>query len=398
MYVQACVWIVAQVLYLNVISGFSHGKHSDVKTILVFGGNGMLGASTVERLIQENHTLVLVNRGNWYWDTGKSVRPHVRHLQCDRMQSLQRCAGLQHFIWSLDSPPMFDAVIDFSAYHAFEISEALNMMNGKIKRYIYISSDSVYEVCNKSHSGFTREDDAVRPEAKVDRERYSANDDYGNRKLECEEVLRSQADSGGIPYVALRLPDVVGTRDNTYRWWIYQLWVRLARYLDTPLSVPRRHWNQPMSLVYAADVAQTIIDVISWGEKVDNQVFNLAMDETPTLVNFLHHLMDALDMEKMKIEEDDREDAFHLYPSVRLGPVDTNKAKKLLNWQPTSWKDVVDLTVKFYEDAIKRPDFERARNDVVRIVQQHLTKDPMAVIRGIRTVYNFNIGISHDEL
>ena len=35
-----------------------------------------------------------------------------------------------------------------------------------------------------------------------------------------------------MPYVTLRLPDVIGPKDNTYRWWIYQTWMRLADHLD----------------------------------------------------------------------------------------------------------------------------------------------------------------------
>ena len=39
------------------------------------------------------------------------------------------------------------------------------MLEGRFKRYIYISSDSVYEVCKmKHHEGYSTEQDAVRPE------------------------------------------------------------------------------------------------------------------------------------------------------------------------------------------------------------------------------------------
>lgn len=377
--------------------GQDHVKND--KTILVFGGNGFIGAVTVEKLLRGNYSVVLINRGNWYWDTAETVKPYVKHVKCDRMQSLQRCAGLQHYIWSLEAPTMFEAVIDFSAYHVFEINEALKMLEGKIKKYIYISSDSVYEVCNKTHSGLTREEDAVRPESKAEREHFKRKDDYGNRKLECEEELQKQASSStGVPYISLRLPDVVGPRDNTYRWWIYQLWIKLVDYLDEPLSVPKRLWNQPMSFVYVNDVADVITDCVSSGLNIYYNAYNLALAETPTLTQFLHGLMDSLNLEDIEIFENPDEEGFYLFPSVRSGPLDTTKAKKLLNWNPTSWIDVLDHTALFYEKAILEKKFHAARKDVIRTIQQHLSKDPTKVMRGIRDKYGLTFGSSHDEL
>lgn len=369
------------------------------RTILVFGGNGFIGAATVEQLLRRNYTVVIINRGNWYWDSGETVKPFVKHLQCDRMQSLQRCSGLQHYLWSTDAPSVFEAVVDFSAFHSFEIIEALKMLDGKIKRYIYISSDSVYEVCNKTHSGLTREEDAVRPGSTSERDLFKLRDNYGHRKLECEEELQKQANQGtGVSYISLRLPDVIGPRDNTYRWWIYQLWIKLSEYIDTPLSVPKYLWKQPLSFVYVNDVADVISDCISSGQDIYNNAYNLALTETPTLVQFLQGLMNVLDIEDIDITEDPDVDGFRLFPSVKSGPLDTTKAKRLLNWNPTSWIDILDHTTEFYEEAIKDAQFDVARKDVIRTMQQHFSRDSAKVMRGFRDKYDLTFNSGHDEL
>ena len=369
------------------------------KTILVFGGNGFIGSATVQKLLRVNYTVVVINRGNWYWDTAETIKPFVQHIKCDRMQSLQRCAGLQHYIWSVEAPPMFEAVVDFSAYHAFEISEALSMLKDKIKKYIYISTDSVYEVCDKKHTEPTREEDAVRPADKDERELFRQKDDYGNRKLECEEELEKQATSGtGVPYISLRLPDVIGPRDNTYRWWIYQLWIQLAEYTDEQLSVPKELWNKPLSFVYVYDVADVISDCIKSGEDIYNNAFNLALTERPTLVQLLHGIMNSLDVEDIDIRENPDEEGFRLFPSVKLGPLDTTKARRLLNWNPTPWIDVLDHTVQFYEEAILEMKFDNARKDVIRTIQQHFSRDSAKIMRGIKDRYGLTFGSAHDEL
>jgi hypothetical protein len=40
----------------------------------------------------------------------------------------------------------YDAVIDFSAYNSNVVKDALEVLQDRIKLYLYISSDSVYEV------------------------------------------------------------------------------------------------------------------------------------------------------------------------------------------------------------------------------------------------------------
>lgn len=400
------IYIYMTSMCMEFSSGFSASKHHSStgenrdKTILMFGGNGFIGSATTERLLEKGYSLILLNRGNWYWDTADTIKSNVTHWKCDRMESLQRCGGLQRYIWQVEKQPLFEAVVDFSAYHAFEITEALNMLNGKVNRYIYISSDSVYEVCqNKSHEGFTREEDALRPDDEEEREVFRRKDDYGNRKLECEEELERLTNrEGGIPYVTLRLPDVIGPCDNTYRWWIYQLWVKLAEFIERPLSVPRALWDEPISFVYSNDVANLIVDIITSGPEINNQAFNLALDETPTLRQYLHSVMDELNTDDFDIVMDNSTEPFRLFPSVRSGPVDATKAKKLLNWNPTSWIDVLSSTVAFYEAAIHDKRFESARNDVIRTLQQYLTRNLSSIVRGLRNKYGLILPNEHEEL
>jgi len=89
------------------------------------------------------------------------------------------------------------------------------------------ATDSVYDVCAKLHKGRTLETDAVRPEDPEERVMLAEHHYYGDRKLLAEEELLGQRQHGGFPFVILRLPDVIGPRDNTHRFWIYQLWIKV---------------------------------------------------------------------------------------------------------------------------------------------------------------------------
>ncbi|CAE1306494.1 unnamed protein product [Acanthosepion pharaonis] len=198
------------------------------------------------------------------------IKPFVHHLRCDRMQSLYRCDDMNLLLTSNPSI-FFDTVIDFSAYHQEAVSDVMNILQNRIGFYVLISTDSVYEVCIKNHFQPTRESDAVRPTNEALLKEYNQKDDYGNRKLQCEEILTSQSGSNKVPYIIYRLPDVIGPRDNTYRWWIYQSWMRLRKYLERPVSVPDAFVNKPMSLVYVEDVADVIVKYMFGGEGIQNE-------------------------------------------------------------------------------------------------------------------------------
>jgi len=173
----------------------------------------------------------------------------------------------------------FDAVVDFSAYDSRATRDATTLLRHKADVYVHISTDSVYDVCDPDRrpAGPVREQDSVRPDDKGLRDLLSDHHDYGHRKLEAEEQLVIQRHNHtdgqpGIPYVILRLPDVLGPRDTTYRFWLYQLWVRLAARLPQhPVTVPKFLLEQKNSFVYVDDVAAVVQQAVE--AQRDNELF-----------------------------------------------------------------------------------------------------------------------------
>ncbi|CAG7673132.1 unnamed protein product, partial [Allacma fusca] len=103
-----------------------------------------IGSEVISKMLERNYKITVVSRGNWYFDSGTRIKPHVKQVICDRENSdLEYCTDLLQVI---NETAHFDIVIDFSAYKPEVISEALEYLNGKVGLYIYISTDSVYEV------------------------------------------------------------------------------------------------------------------------------------------------------------------------------------------------------------------------------------------------------------
>lgn len=191
---------------------------------IILGGNGFIGFETVlaisskyngtvEQFNTAEHTkkrrcfVTLLNRGkswDWNkWDTlnkSSSTFCSVRHVRYDRKQSPEDCPQLVNLMSSIDR---IAAVVDFSAYRPSELCRFVEYVRDKCQTYLFISTDSVYEVClEKHHSGGILERDAIRPSLDSDRQKYSCRDKYGHQKLSCEEYLCHQTlCPGGIPSV-----------------------------------------------------------------------------------------------------------------------------------------------------------------------------------------------------
>lgn len=156
------------------------------RTILILGGNGFIGAEVADHLINhyKQFDLVLLNRGHWNeWDNKTRIKPFIaENLIWDRREdSLKKC--LKKY---LDSDGFqFEAIIDFSAYKRRDVRNVLkDIPSEKFKKYILISSDSVYEVCNPTKDTLITETDSIRPESIEKQKQLKENDSYGHHKLE----------------------------------------------------------------------------------------------------------------------------------------------------------------------------------------------------------------------
>ena len=319
---------------------------NDTRRILVFGGNGFIGSEVVRRLLARKYEVTTVNRGNQYFDSEKRIAPFIKeNYKCDRDKSLRReCAQLVH-------SGKYDVVIDFSAYNPEHLQEAIGLLKLRVGLYIYVSTDSVYEVCEKRHDGPTKEEDAIRPQSARKRAKLKKDELYGHNKLACEEVLREQRKSGGFPYTILRLPDVIGPRDNSLRFWMYQLWIRVHEAIEHPVHLPSGVANVPFSLVHVEDVAKAVEGVLDVGEKAHDQVFNLGFEEHLTLDTFLNDLAAKLGVKDLQFHHDDKT-SWHTYPTVTKGPLNITKARTLLNWEPMTWQGALSSLCDFFDDAM----------------------------------------------
>ncbi|CAF2325997.1 unnamed protein product [Rotaria sp. Silwood2] len=348
--------------------------------ILIFGGNGFLGGETVVELLALNtFDITVVNRGNWKnYDSNIRIRPFVKTINIDRKSStaveqLRSSIGDEHF----------DAVIDFSAYDSDVVKDALKVLESRIKIYIYISTDSVYEVCQPFSNDLSSETDSIRPTDIDEYERLRKKDSYGHKKLKIEEHLSNWQSKSNYnwSYVILRLPDVLGPRDSTDRWWFYQMWIQFYSSIQKSLEIST---HLRSSYVYVNDVARYITYILSKtyhdsSRTFYNQILNIACTEIISINDLFNFIIDELNLNFLNIPiEYNPNTETGFFPSVTRGGINISKAlSNEFNWKPTPIKQVIRETIQWYNDAYGRYPNERSYT-IKRIRRTLLNNDENA--------------------
>ena len=212
-------------------------------------------------------------------------------------------------------------------------------------------------------------------------------DSYGYKKINCEDYLNAIArrNSNMMEVVAMRLADVIGPYDESFRLWKYVTWIKTLLGQPTRLiedqkvairqkgskiryEVPK-DIERKLSITFSVDVTKFILAYMhSDNVRTSPQSFeavNIACEEKPTLVELIK-LLEAEIRTQNNIEgsaedsnlleplpngqqtkyapspqarersdssnsnsSDHAEKAVKFYPSVDCGPIDVNRARSL---------------------------------------------------------------------
>jgi len=107
-------------------------KSNQKNKILILGGTEFVGRQLVEDLSKDSSIeLYLFNRGK----TNADLFPKVQRIIGDR--ETKDIEQLRQHQW--------DYIIDFSSYFPQSLSNTLEVINQDVKKYIYISTISVYD-------------------------------------------------------------------------------------------------------------------------------------------------------------------------------------------------------------------------------------------------------------
>ncbi len=225
-----------------------------------------MGLSFLNQLIEEKtHNIFMINRGNKYWNYQAKELEGVTWYFGDReeyyeFKKLVIYISQKH---GITSDNKWDLVMDFSGFDRKEVKCAMRALNEICKFYLFVSSDSIYDVCDNKirRDDFIKEIHAIRPESLKLVKELNHEDQYANDKLRCEEYLLSHSHEIKFKYLCLRLPDVFGPYDRSGRFWAYILWIKSSK--KYPIHINKFTDLRLMSFAYSLDVVKFFFYILN---------------------------------------------------------------------------------------------------------------------------------------
>jgi UDP-glucose 4-epimerase len=255
--------------------------------ILVTGGCGLVGSTTIDLLLRDHKPEKIVILDNLERGTIGNVEASLRdprvelvkgdirdvatvHRVTDGMDAVIHMATLRITACAEQPRAALETMCDGS-YNVLEAAHAKG-----VKKFVTASSASVYGLADVFP---TREDHHP----------YNNRTWYGASKVMLEGLLRSFNDMYGTPYVALRYFNVYGPRMDIYGKYTEVLirWMERIEAGQAPLIFG--DGKQTMDFVYIDDVARSNILALQ-SDKTDN-VYNVASGTETSLNDLAYALL-----------------------------------------------------------------------------------------------------------
>ena len=244
----------------------------DRSTIVITGGAGLIGSSTVDLLLEEHTPRSIVI----FDDFSRGMKSNIEHALRDPRVSvvegdIRDRAAVARVIAGADAVMHMAAVritacaadprlaFEVMCAGAFNVVEAAQASG--VKKIVAASTASVYGMAEEFPT----------PES---HHLYGNRTWYGASKIMLEGLLRSFSDMYGLPYVALRYFNVYGPRMDTYGKYTEVL-IRWMERIDAG-QPPLVHGDgsQTMDFAYVDDIARA--NVLALASDVSDDVFNVA--------------------------------------------------------------------------------------------------------------------------
>ncbi len=299
------------------------------KQILILGGTMFVGRMVVEKLQQlPQYEVTLFNRGK----SNAGLFPDVKQLHGNReTEDVQQITAQQ-----------WDCIIDFSGYYPLTFQKLLHDLKGKVKRYIFISTISVYDL-EKYADSIIKENGEIHS-CTEEQKTSKLPDAYGEKKAEMERILLQQ---DWLDSIILRPSFIYGAYDWTER---FYYWLYRAKFFDRVL-MPQ---NFGLSLTYAGDLASAIVNAIEADKH--QKVYNVISQPTTSLrevVNMaasqLGRNVDFVDADNALLEKNGvDEGAFPLYVPLNFVVEGTNWLKDF-SVAATPFDAAIKATLEYHD-------------------------------------------------
>lgn len=286
------------------------------RKVLVTGGAGFIGSHLVERLLEDGHSVTVIDNFSTGRPENLEHQKNNRNLHLveedisvfeaikryfENIEVVFHLAALADIVPSIVNPAGY---YESNVTGTFSVAEACRLLG--VKKLIFAASSSCYGIPD------------VYPTAEVSK--ISPEYPYALTKYLGEKIILHWAKIYKLPVVSLRLFNVYGPRSRTSGTYGAVFGVFLAQKLKHKPFTVVGDGNQKRDFIYVSDVVEAFIKAAY--SDVKNEIFNVGSGN-PQSVNTLVSLLGG---EKVTISKRPGE------PDCTWA--DISKMKQMLDWQP----------------------------------------------------------------
>jgi UDP-glucose 4-epimerase len=307
--------------------------------ILVTGGAGYIGSALVEKLITQGHEVRVVDDlSNGFFENinqeaeflnGSILNEELLSKALKDVEAVFHLAAKIRVEEGEEKPDLYRKVNVGGTINLIKFCRLLG-----VKKFIFASTAAVYG----EPSDYPVSEESQTKPVNV----------YGKTKLEIDEYLSKQAKSLGISAISFRFFNVGGAVQNSKQQWLKikhegatHLIPSILQSSDaSPLLIYGNDWptsdGTPVrDFIHLSDLVEALVGSLNYLENPGHQIINLGTANGSTVLEVVQAAKIALMREiNYKFAPRRAGDSFAL--------VTTNeKAKKLLNWQPT--KNLINI-------------------------------------------------------
>jgi len=322
------------------------GEDSTPKRILVIGGTNFIGRLLVPELLHRGHEVHILHR--------KSRHPfskRVHNLAADRNDA----AAVRKAVGSVRFDAVYDNVYDWEhGTTAAQVEATAQIFDGKVGRYVFMSSVAAYGDGLNHHEG-----DALAPD--------DHPNPYARNKAMSERALFRMHQRTGFPVVTLRPPFIYGPDNPYYREAFFWDRFRAGR----PVILPSEG-HRLMQFVYVKDLVELAVKAVEL-RNAAGHAFNTANPRAITQHELLLDLARVAGVKEphlVSIPRDLIQRAggqafgshklyFGDYFDVPAITQIVTKAQRMLAFKPTDFETGLKATYRWYlkHRAFPKPDF-----------------------------------------
>ena len=296
---------------------------------VVVGGAGFIGSNIVDKLVEQNHEVVIIDN----LSTGKmeNVNPRASVEYIDICNE-NECSAMVEIMSGADAlfllaakarvQPSIENPVEYEINNTIGTLNVLKCASDAgVRRVVYSASSSAYGNTEKLPS---KESDPVNPLSP-----------YGAQKYYGEVMCKMFSEVYGLETVSLRYFNIYGERQNVGGAYAMVIGIFVDQLLNGKPMTIRGDGEQRRDFTYVGDVVNANI-LASQSENVGNgEVINIGNGDNRSI----NDIADMIGGDRVNVDP-------VIEPKATLA--DNSKAEKLLGWKPT--QNIEDWIPKYKKE------------------------------------------------